>query len=158
MIHVLYVNMIIPRICTIHSYVPNRSIFSTRSKSWKVTVHRFLPIENRLPISPFFTNPHILYYMGPAQWGPAFVGLWATRRRSKDVPAAFCCDKDSDSSPLGARTFNFPPSPPQFTDQWSRFLGLTRSLQRRWKFQEFSGYFSVLKWRQNYFSFSHQQI
>lgn len=49
--------------------------------------------------------------MGPAQWGPAFVGLWATRRRSKDVPAAFCCDKDSDSSPLGARTFNFPPSP-----------------------------------------------
>lgn len=69
---------------------------------------RFLPIENRLPFSPLYQPTHT---MGPARWGPAFVGLWATRRRSKDVPAAFCCDKDSDSSPLGARTFNFPPSP-----------------------------------------------
>jgi hypothetical protein len=57
---------------------------------------------------------HLLYQptytMGPAQWGPAFVGLWATRRRSKDVPAAFCCDKDSDSSPL-ARVHSTSPPP-----------------------------------------------
>lgn len=108
-------------------------LLSTISCYWKPTAY-----------FTFFTNQHT---MCPAQWGPDFVGLWATRRPSNDVPATFCCDKDSDSSPLGARTFNLPP--PQFTDQWSRFLGLTRSLQRRWKFQEFSGYFSVLKWRQN---------
>jgi hypothetical protein len=148
MIHVLYVNMIIPRICTIHSYVPNRSIFSTHSKSWKVNVDRFLPIENRLPFSP--SLPTHIYY-GPSPVGPRLCRFVGDQAASQGRTCRLLLWQRFRFFPFGCAYIQLPL--PQFTDQWSRFLGLTRSLQRRWKFREFSGYFSVIKMAPKLFFF-----